>query len=62
MTTIDKDRDIARLHAILDSMQGIPRSNYENLTWLQRNIGVKNLRHPDAEEAWRILRRLTSNA
>ena len=54
-------KDIERLIEILSTMD-IPENrrpiNFGNLSWLTRNMAIRNRNHPDFKEAWSLVIKL----
>lgn len=57
--------DKQRLSEILSTMD-IPEIRREinlgNLSWLTRNMSIRNRNHPDFEEAWNLVKKLFKEA
>ena len=54
-------KDVERLIEILSTMD-IPENrrpiNFGNLSWLTRNMAIRNKNHPDFKEAWNLVVKL----
>lgn len=54
-------KDVERLIEILSTMD-IPENrrpiNFDNLSWLTRNMAIHNRNHPDFKEAWNLVIKL----
>ena len=49
-----------RLKEILNTMN-IPESRKDDFNWLLRNLGIKNINHPDLKEALELIKILINN-
>jgi len=49
-----------RLKEILNTMN-VPESRKKDFSWLIRNLGIKNINHPDLKEALELIKILINN-
>jgi hypothetical protein len=49
------DEDESDLHSLLLTMK-VPESRFDDLHWLNRNLGIQNKDHPNLEVAMKLLK------
>lgn len=53
----DKQR-LSEILSIMDILKIRREINLGNLSWLTRNMAIRNRNHPDFEEAWSLVKKL----